>query len=72
MIVSMIVWSSSPDQGLDGGAYHAGQQKEGGDQDVKEREGGEGHGGGQVGVLRDVDMHYERLRGEIVWAESSR
>lgn len=54
---------SSPHESLDGGAHHAGEQEQRRDQDVEERQRGEGHGRRQVGVLGDVDVDHERLQG---------
>lgn len=53
----------SPHESLDGGAYHAGEQEQRRDQDVEERQRGEGHGRRQVGVLGDVNVDHERLQG---------
>ena len=55
---------SSPNKSLDGGAHHAGEQEEGGDQDVEEGQGGKGHRWRQIRVLRDVNVNHKRLRGE--------
>lgn len=52
----------SPDQGLDCGAQHAGEQEEGRDQDVEEGQGGERHIWGQLVVGRDVDVDYKCLQ----------
>lgn len=53
--------TSSPDQGLDRGPYHAGEQEERSDQDVEQGQGGEGYSRGQVSLLRDVHMDHKRL-----------
>ncbi|TNN59792.1 hypothetical protein EYF80_029977 [Liparis tanakae] len=49
---------------LHGGAHHAGQQEEGGDQDVKEGQRGKGHSWGEISVLGDVNMNHKRLQEE--------
>lgn len=54
----------SPNKSLDGGAHHAGEQEEWGDQDVKQGQGGKGHSWRQIGVLRDVNMNHKRLQKE--------
>lgn len=56
--------SFSPNKSLDGGAHHAGEQEEGGDQDVKEGQRGKGHSWGQISVLGDVNMNHKRLQNE--------
>lgn len=65
-----------PNESLDGGAHHAGEQEEGGDQDVEEGQGGKGHSWGQIGVLRDVNVDHKRLRSDgeerTSWARSQR
>lgn len=53
---------TSPNERLDSGAHHAGQEEEGRDQDVEEGQGGEGHGWRQVAVLRNVDVDHKRLQ----------
>lgn len=58
-----MITNTSPHQSLDGGAHHAGEQEERRDQDVEERQRGEGHGWGQVGVLGDMNVDHERLKG---------
>lgn len=55
----------SPDQSLDCGPDHAGQQEQWRDQDVEEREGGEGHRGGEVGLSEEADVAHEGL-----WTEA--
>lgn len=59
----LFLFFSSPHESLDGGAHDAGEEEEGRDQDVKEGQGGKGHSWGQIGVLGDVDVDHERLRG---------
>ncbi len=51
-----------PDQGFDGGADDTGQQEERSDQDVEERERGEGHSGGQICIIRQMNMSHECLK----------
>lgn len=55
----------SPDQSLDCGPDHAGQQEQRRDQDVEEREGGEGHRRGEVGLSEEADVAHEGL-----WTEA--
>ncbi len=57
-------FSFSPNKSLDSGAHHAGEQEEGGDQDVKEGQRGKGHSWGQISVLGDVNMNHKRLQDE--------
>ena len=61
----------SPDQSLDCGPDHAGQQEQRRDQDVEEREGGEGHRGGEVGLSEEADVAHEGLwtEAQVRWAE---
>lgn len=59
-----IVKCVSPNKSLDGGADYAGEQKQGGDQDMKEGQRGEGHSWRQVSVLWDVNVNHKCLRDE--------
>lgn len=61
---SYALFRSSPNESLDGGAHHAGEQEEGRDQDVEEGQRGKGHSWRQIGVLREVNVDHERLRDE--------
>lgn len=58
------LFSLSPNKSLDGGAHHAGEQEEWGDQDVKQGQGGKRNSWRQIGVLRDVNMNHKRLQKE--------
>lgn len=53
---------ASPHQSLDGESDDSGEQEEGRDQDVEERQGGEGLGGVRDGFLEDL-MGHKRLEG---------
>lgn len=54
--------SFSPNQGLDSGAHHAGEEEEGCDQDVKKGQRGKGHSWWQISVLWDVDVNHKCLQ----------
>lgn len=52
----------SPNKSLDSGAHYAGEQEEGGDQDMKEGQRGKGHSWWQIGILWDVNMNHKCLQ----------
>ena len=58
------LFSFLPNERLDGGAHHAGEQEERGDQDVEEGQRSKGNRWGQIGVFGKVNVYNERLREE--------
>lgn len=52
----------SPHEGFDSGPNHTRQQEQRCDQDVEEREGGEGHGGREVRFFEEAEVAHEGLQ----------
>lgn len=57
--------TDSPDQSLDGKSDNSGEQEEGGDQDVEQRQSCEGLRRTGTGFIEEV-MHHKRLRDKIL------